>query len=95
MMFSSTIIGLKLLPTTALHHRHLGEVIISVLLLQDLLAIVLLVAVEAMGHEQLTALQAARIAVAPALRRVRARSRAHPSARRRRPAPRPRVPARS
>jgi Kef-type K+ transport system membrane component KefB len=95
MMFSSTIIGLKLLPTTALHHRHLGEVIISVLLLQDLLAIVLLVAVEAMGHEQLSAVQAARIAVAPALRRVRARSPAHPSARRRRPAPRPRVPVRS
>lgn len=67
MMFSSTIIGLKLLPTTALHHRHLGEVIISVLLLQDLLAIALLVAVEAMGHEQLSALQAARLAVAPAL----------------------------
>lgn len=41
-MFSSTIIGLKLLPTTVLHHRHAGEVIISVLLLQDLLAIVTL-----------------------------------------------------
>jgi len=24
-MFSSTIIGLKLLPTTVLHHRHTGE----------------------------------------------------------------------
>jgi len=41
-MFSSTIIGLKLLPTTVLHHRHAGEVIISVLLLQDLLAIITL-----------------------------------------------------
>ncbi len=40
--FSSTIIGLKLLPTTVLHHRHAGEVIISVLLLQDLIAIVAL-----------------------------------------------------
>ena len=39
MMFSSTIIGLKFLPTTILHHRHTGELIISVLLLQDLLAI--------------------------------------------------------
>jgi Kef-type K+ transport system membrane component KefB len=38
-MFSSTIIGLKLLPTTVLHHKHTGEVIISVLLLQDLIAI--------------------------------------------------------
>ena len=41
-MFSSTIIGLKLLPTTVLHHRHTGEVIISVLLLQDLIAIVVM-----------------------------------------------------
>lgn len=41
-MFSSTIIGLKLLPTTVLHHRHAGEIIISVLLLQDLLAIITL-----------------------------------------------------
>ncbi len=38
-MFSSTIIGLKLLPTTVLHHRHTGEVIVSILLLQDLIAI--------------------------------------------------------
>ncbi len=42
MMFSSTIIGLKLLPTTALHHQHTGQVIISILLLQDLLAILAL-----------------------------------------------------
>lgn len=41
-MFSSTIIGIKLLPTTVLHHRHTGEVIISVLLLQDLIAIVVM-----------------------------------------------------
>lgn len=42
MMFSSTIIGLKLLPTTILHHQHTGEVMISVLLMQDLIAIVAL-----------------------------------------------------
>ena len=42
MMFSSTIIGLKLLPTTVLHHRHTGEIIISILLLQDMLAIMVL-----------------------------------------------------
>ncbi len=41
-MFSSTIIGLKLLPTTVLHHRRQGEMIISILLLQDILAIVVL-----------------------------------------------------
>jgi Kef-type K+ transport system membrane component KefB len=42
MMFSSTIIGIKLLPTTVLHHRHIGELMIGLLLLQDLLAIVIL-----------------------------------------------------
>jgi len=42
MMFSSTIIGLKLLPSTVLHHQHTGEIIISVLLLQDLIAIVIM-----------------------------------------------------
>ena len=51
-MFSSTIIGLKLLPTTVLHHRHTGEVIISVLLLQDLIAIVVLLAFQAVSSEQ-------------------------------------------
>ncbi|HKJ72309.1 MAG TPA: cation:proton antiporter [Gammaproteobacteria bacterium] len=48
-MFSSTIIGLKLLPATALHHQHIGEVVIGVLLLQDLLAIVILIAVQGLG----------------------------------------------
>lgn len=43
MMFSSTIIGLKLLPTTILHHQHTGEVMISVLLMQDLIAIIVLI----------------------------------------------------
>ncbi|MBI5447185.1 MAG: cation:proton antiporter [Gammaproteobacteria bacterium] len=42
MMFSSTIIGLKLLPTTVLHHQHTGEIMVSVLLLQDLLVIAVL-----------------------------------------------------
>ena len=46
MMFSSTIIGLKLLPTTALHHRHVGQVMISILLLQDILAIGILLLLE-------------------------------------------------
>ncbi|MBI5782854.1 MAG: cation:proton antiporter [Gammaproteobacteria bacterium] len=47
LMFSSTIIGLKLLPTTVLHHRHTGEVMISILLLQDIVAIVLLLVLRA------------------------------------------------
>ncbi len=42
MMFSSTIIGIKLLPTTILHHRHTGELVVSLLLIQDLIAIIVL-----------------------------------------------------
>ena len=42
MMFSSTIIGIKLLPTTVLHHKHIGELMIGLLLLQDLIAIIVL-----------------------------------------------------
>ncbi len=47
--FSSTIIGLKLLPTTVLHHRHIGEVIISVLLLQDMIAIIAMLVIQGYG----------------------------------------------
>lgn len=50
-MFSSTIIGLKLLPTTTLHQQHTGEVMISILLLQDILAILALLALQAYGGE--------------------------------------------
>jgi Kef-type K+ transport system membrane component KefB len=68
MMFSSTIIGLKLLPTTALHHRHVGEVIISVLLLQDIIAILILLLLEGLRHEALALSEAALlIASLPAL----------------------------
>ena len=42
MIFSSTIIGIKLLPTTALHHKHSGELMIGMLLMQDFLAIIVL-----------------------------------------------------
>lgn len=41
-MFSSTIIGIKLLPTTVLHHRHTGELVVGLLLLQDVIAILVL-----------------------------------------------------
>lgn len=40
LMLSSTVIALKLIPTTTLHHRHTGELMTSVLLLQDVLAII-------------------------------------------------------
>ena len=49
-MFSSTIIGVKLLPTTTLHHAHTGEIVISILLLQDLIAIVTLLLLEGYGR---------------------------------------------
>ena len=66
---SSTIISLKLLPTTVLHHRHTGEVIISILLLQDLLAIVALLYLHAIaGGEEVSWLQnAVQFAGLPAL----------------------------
>ena len=51
LMFSSTIVSLKLIPTTKLHHHHIGEVMISVLLVQDVIAIVLIVLVTEGGMD--------------------------------------------
>jgi Kef-type K+ transport system membrane component KefB len=42
LMFSSTILAVKLLPTTTLHQRHMGALSIAILIAQDLLAVVLL-----------------------------------------------------
>lgn len=42
--FSSTVISLKLIPTTTLHHRRAGEVMVSILLFEDILAIVTVLA---------------------------------------------------
>lgn len=42
LMFSSTIIGIKLLPTTVLHHKYTGELVVGLLLLQDVIAILVL-----------------------------------------------------
>ena len=47
--FSSTILGVKLLPTTVLHHRHVGEIVISLLLVQDLLAIIAILLIGYLG----------------------------------------------
>lgn len=65
-MFSSTIVGIKLLPTTVLHHRHTGEVIISVLLLQDLIAIVVLMGLQGLENPEqaIGALDIARLILA-------------------------------
>ena len=51
MMFSSTVVGLKLVPTTTLHHKRPGEVITGILLLQDLLAILLILLLSGGGSE--------------------------------------------
>lgn len=51
-MFSSTIIGLKLLPTTVLHHQHIGELMISILLLQDIIAIAVLLVLQGLADRQ-------------------------------------------
>ncbi len=54
--FSSTIIGIKLLPTTVLHHKHIGEIVISLLLIQDLLAITALLILAGYGDVESSAL---------------------------------------
>lgn len=53
LMFSSTIIGLKLIPTTVLHHQHTGEIMISVLLFQDIIAIILLLVLEGSAQQSI------------------------------------------
>jgi len=45
-MFSSTILGLKLLPTSTLHHQRLGEIIVAILLLQDIIAIAVILFIQ-------------------------------------------------
>ncbi|MDJ0882140.1 MAG: cation:proton antiporter [Gammaproteobacteria bacterium] len=64
LMFSSTIIGLKLIPTTVLHHQHTGEIIISVLLLQDIIAIVLLLVLDSSAQQDITWMQLAKPLIA-------------------------------
>src|SRR3990167_619597 len=63
-MFSSTIIGIKLLPTTILHHQHTGELLVSILLLQDMIAIITILFLEIMGGYSLTITQVGLIIVA-------------------------------
>ncbi|MEW7977714.1 MAG: cation:proton antiporter [Candidatus Sedimenticola endophacoides] len=64
LIFSSTIVGLKLLPTTVLHHKRLGEIIISILLLQDFIAIALLVLLEGSGAAHNPMLEFGKLAAA-------------------------------
>jgi Kef-type K+ transport system membrane component KefB len=67
MTFSSTIIGLKLLPTTVLHHQRTGEIMISILLLQDLIAIVILLLLRAAVSGEMPMLDVVRLLVGPPL----------------------------
>lgn len=48
-IFSSTIVGLKLLPTTILHHQHTGELMVSILLLQDIIAIAVMLVLQGLA----------------------------------------------
>ncbi len=57
MMFSSTIVGLKLLPTSALHHQRMGEIIVSILLLQDIIAVIALLLLDELGSDSAALLQ--------------------------------------
>ncbi len=43
LMFSSTVISLKLVPTTTLHLKHKGKVMTSILLFQDIIAIIIII----------------------------------------------------
>ena len=52
LMFSSTILAVKLLPTTTLHQQRMGAICISVLILQDLLAVLVLVFIRCFGSSQ-------------------------------------------
>jgi Kef-type K+ transport system membrane component KefB len=67
MTFSSTIIGLKLLPTTVLHHQRTGEIMISILLLQDLIAIMILLLLRAAVSGEMPMLEVVRLLVGPPL----------------------------
>ncbi len=53
-MFSSTILGIKLLPKALLHQKRVGEVLISILLLQDLIAIAILLWLSGAAEEQIS-----------------------------------------
>ncbi len=52
LMFSSTILVVKLLPTTTLHQGKMGSSCIGVLILQDLIAIAVLAFIRSLGAEE-------------------------------------------
>lgn len=54
LMFSSTILVVKLLPTTTLHQKRMGSICIAVLIAQDLLAVIMLIFLGTSGSTGLT-----------------------------------------
>ncbi len=46
LMFSSTVVSVKLISTNTLHHKHIGNMVISILLIQDILAILSIIIVK-------------------------------------------------
>ncbi len=52
MMFSSTILVIKLMPTTTLHQQHMGALGIAILIIQDLIAVFLIAFIK--GTESMT-----------------------------------------
>lgn len=52
LMFSSTILTLKLMPTTTLHQQRMGALCISVLILQDMIAVGVLILIRCLNSSQ-------------------------------------------
>ena len=53
-MFSSTVISVNLISVNVLHHKRMGEMMISILLMQDIMAIILILAIKGGGAGFLT-----------------------------------------
>lgn len=53
LMFSSTILVIKLMPTTTLHQKHMGATAIAVLIAQDIIAVMVLLFISAEGEGNL------------------------------------------
>jgi len=54
LMFSSTVVALKLIPTTDLHNKRLGELMVSILLFQDIMAIFVILLLAGGGQSMAT-----------------------------------------
>lgn len=59
MMFSSTIVAVKLLPTTKLHHGKIGAICIGILIAQDLIAVAILVLIRGLKTDHIAILDMA------------------------------------